>query len=51
MSSFPPMNNPDFMSPGVLSEDAVAIVGKGITKPKLSPISHHGFKMRENVLL
>ncbi|XP_065492726.1 TOG array regulator of axonemal microtubules protein 1-like isoform X3 [Caloenas nicobarica] len=29
VSSFPPMNNPDFMSPGVLSEDAVAIIGKG----------------------
>jgi len=45
------MNNLDFISPSVLPEDAVAIFGKAITKPKLSPISHHGFKMRENVHL
>ncbi|KGM00339.1 Protein FAM179B, partial [Charadrius vociferus] len=29
-SSFPQMNNPDFISPSVLSEDAVVIVGKGV---------------------
>uniref|UniRef100_A0A8B9NJK5 TOG array regulator of axonemal microtubules 1 n=1 Tax=Accipiter nisus TaxID=211598 RepID=A0A8B9NJK5_9AVES len=45
--TFPQMNNLDFTSPSVLSEDAVVIVGKGITKAKLSPISHHVIKMRE----
>ncbi|XP_028942543.1 TOG array regulator of axonemal microtubules protein 1, partial [Antrostomus carolinensis] len=29
-SSFPQMNNPDFISPSVLSEDGVVIVGKGV---------------------
>lgn len=45
------MTDLDFISPGVLSEDAVVIVGKGITNPKLSPVSHCGIKMRQNVLL
>ncbi|XP_054055995.1 TOG array regulator of axonemal microtubules protein 1 isoform X1 [Rissa tridactyla] len=30
MSGFPEMNNLDFISPSVLSEDAVVIVGKGV---------------------
>ncbi|XP_065695620.2 TOG array regulator of axonemal microtubules protein 1 isoform X2 [Patagioenas fasciata] len=30
MSGFPLMNDPDLMSPGVLREDAVAVVGKGV---------------------
>ncbi|XP_026704961.1 TOG array regulator of axonemal microtubules protein 1 [Athene cunicularia] len=28
--TFPEMNNPDFISPSILSEDAVVIVGKGV---------------------
>ncbi|XP_061854816.1 TOG array regulator of axonemal microtubules protein 1 [Colius striatus] len=30
MSSFPQMNNLDFLSPNILSEDAAAIIGKGV---------------------
>lgn len=50
-SSFPEMTDLDFISPAVQSEDAIVIVGKGITNPKLSPLSHCGITMRQNVPL
>lgn len=50
-SSFPQTNNLELISQSFPSEDAVVIVGKGITKPKLSLTSHNVVKLKEDVPL